>query len=198
MDYTDLTRVKAAMKTSGSVDDTLLSSLITAVSRAVDRHCTGVARLEAHDYFKAEDVSNQVVKGLVAPDGKINAWPRKPVVNTVSALAYRSSPLDSWTAIDDDVIEIDGERIVIWMEISGRDPLFIRASYNGGFATAVANLPADLVESCTGLVIRWYNEDLSGLNDIVGVSELGELAYAKAIPSRIQKTLAPFVRVVPW
>jgi hypothetical protein len=65
-------------------------------------------------------------------------------------------------------------------------------------AEDVEDLPADLIELATLLAARFYKEAETGLNDAIGVAELGTLIYTKAWPIRFVAMLEPFIRRVGW
>lgn len=197
MDYTDLARVKAPMGALEETDDTLIGDLITAASRFVDRFCAGSFQ-GSDDYFLAEDVVDETHTCLVDESGRMVLWPHKPLINSVSSISYRTSPLSTWSEIDDDYISLDGAQVVVWYSFTDRTPVQVKISYNGGLGETLAELPDDLVKAVTGLAIRWYNEEKSGLNDVIGVSELGNVFYSKSIPQRIQQMMNQYRRIVPW
>lgn len=199
MDYTTAARVKAHLRISGNGDDALLSVLATAASRAVDRKCAGSQAQDVEDYFALETVTDEEIRALAGGDGVLKCWPRKPVIASVSALAYRGSPLESWTTIETDRIQIEGEMVAAWPAatlLAG--PRRVKLTYIGGYAASVDDLPADLVEAVTVLTARYYREAESGITDIIGIVEIGKLKYTKAIPERVVDMLAPYIRRIPW
>jgi len=200
MDYTTLERVKAALGATETTDDTLLERLVTAASREIDRRCTGVVRMDAVNYFELEDVADEMLRGFVDREGRIVCYPRKAQVNSVSSLAYRTSPMEAWVEVDSEAVVVEEAEVVSYVSAGGLrgKPLQILVSYNGGMAADEDGLPADLVEAATVLTARFYREARTGLTDSVGVAELGVLVYTKAIPVRVQDTLRRYERVVPW
>jgi hypothetical protein len=202
MDYTTLEQVKAILGAEKVTHDELLAGFITAASREFDRRCTGVARPEAHDYFTLADVSDQVLRAQVDVQGCLLCWPRKPVVNSVSALAYRLNPLGSWIEVDPTkFVSFDGILVTAWVNLisqRGNRNLQAKISFNGGFADEPGDLPADLVEAVTVLAVRFYREGETGLTDSIGVAELGTLTYTKALPVRVKETIRQYQRTAPW
>lgn len=197
MDYTDLSRVRAAlgMEEESNADDSLLAICITAASRAIDRRCTGV--IDSDNYFELAEVAGEEIRGVVDRQGRIVCWPHKPWVQSVSALEVRRWPIQSWSALNVDTLEIDGGLIVAWGGFD-RGPARLRLSYTGGLASAIDDLPADLVEAGTVLAVRFYKEARSSLADISGMAELGTLQYTKAIPVRVVEMLRPYKRMAGW
>lgn len=197
MDYTTVTNVKNALHIATTGDATLLATLVTAASRAIDRYCTGAITADAENYFMQATVTDETLRGRAAVDGVLHVFPHKPNVSAVSALAYRFSPLEDWLEIATDYIAVEGNHVMAWSVGSPGQP-FIRISYTGGYSTLVTGLPADLVEAATLMAGRYYREEESGITDVIGVAELGQLIYTKAMPVRVKVMLAPFVRVVGW
>jgi len=195
MDYTDLARVKRALGNTETGDDTLLGELITRASRAIDRKCCNA---RADDYFAMAAVAGETLRNAqVDARGNLLCWPHKPVVTSIAALSYRSSPLSSWSDVNLDVVEVEGCRVTAWLKLP-RQKLTVLVSYTGGLGATVDDLPADLVEAATVLTVRFYREVKSGLTDTIGVAELGTLQYTKAWPSRVLDMLRPYMRVEPW
>jgi len=202
VDYTTLTRVKSEMKVASAVtvEDALLSTLITAASRAIDRWCTGVPDNEAVDYLKSETKTDEILPGQMSNHGVVLVYPHKPVVAAVSAFAYRQKPVDEWVTVDAARTWANGPLVEAYpspaLFLSSRCQ--VRITYTGGLASDVAALPADLVEAATLLSIRYYKESESGLNDAVGIAELATMIYTKAWPVRVLEQLQPFRRTVGW
>lgn len=118
-------------------------------------------------------------------------WPPKPVIESVSYLAYRFSPHESWRELDPakaDTFKMS----VSWNGVDGRGKVQVKLSCIGGFLT----LPDDLVNAATLLSVRLYKEVKSGLSDSIGVAELGMLQYTKAFPERMVAMLKPYKRIV--
>lgn len=187
-DYTTLAAVKRALGSSENADDTLLAELITQASRTIDRYCAG--HVEASNYFVRETLSNVLLHGVIS-NGSLLCWPRKPIVESVSELAYRLNPRNNWNNLDPAQAMIAGYT-VRWAGIDGQGYAQVKISFIGGFNS----LPDDLVNAATLLVVRFYKEVKSGLTDSIGVAELGTLQYTKALPERLRVQLRPYHRIV--
>lgn len=199
MDYTSTALVKLAITATENADDTLFGSLVTAASRTIDRKMTGAPGNDASDYFEIEDVADEEIVGLVDVDGTLKCWPRKASVNSVSAMAYRTSPLMDWQSVTvADYVEIEKGAVRAYLALNRGTQYRVKISYNGGLSGDLDGLPADLVEAATVLVARFYHEAKSQLADSIGIAELGTLMYTKAWPVRVVAMLEPFKRVVPW
>ena len=197
MDYTDLASVKNAMDSTKSTDDAELSVIITAVSRALDRKCTGAT--DSDNYFMIEAVTDELIRGQVANGGSVLCHPHKPKVTSIEAISYRFYPQNDWVSIDPTYAVADHRGIKIFSSFSLRSEIFLKVSYTGGlFNSTGPVIPADFKEAATVLAVRYYKEVKSGLGDTIGVAELGQLVYTKAWPQRVLDLIAPYRRVVPW
>ena len=188
-DYTSLSNVKLALGSNQTADDQLLSALITQASRAIDRYCAGVAASD--NYFARASLTDVFLFGLVSSDGRLLCCPMKPVVESVSALAYRAAPHDAWHELDAADVEINGYLVSAYGILSSVKRVQVKMSFIGGFDP----LPDDLVNTATLLSVRFYREVKSGLGDSIGVAELGTLTYTKAFPVRVIEMLKPYKRV---
>lgn len=188
-DYASLSAIKAALGSSETTDDSLLAALITQASRAIDRHCAGFT--DSDDYFVRATVTDEVLPALVSADGVLFCWPRKPKVESVSALAYRFDPREAWRSVNAAYAVLDG--YTVSADVSDRrGKAQVKISYVGGFNP----MPNDLINAAVLLAVRFYKEIKSGLNDSIGVAELGMLQYTKALPARVIEMLRPYKRMV--
>jgi len=188
-DYASLSAIKAALGSSETTDDSLLAALITQASRAIDRHCAGFT--DSDDYFVRATVTDEVLPALVSADGVLFCWPRKPKVESVSALAYRFDPREAWQSLNAAYVIVDGYTVSVGVS-ERRGKAQVKISYIGGFNP----LPDDLVNAAVLLAVRLYKEIKSGLTDSIGVAELGTLQYTKALPARVIEMLRPYKRMV--
>ncbi len=188
-DYATLSAVKAALGSSETTDDSLLAALITQASRAIDRHCAGF--VDSDNYFVRITVTDEVLPALVSADGVLFCWPRKPKVESVSALAYRFDPREAWQSVAAAYAVVDGYTVSAGVS-ERRGKAQVKISYTGGFNP----LPDDLVNAAVLLSVRFYKEIKSGLTDSIGVAELGTLQYTKALPARVVEMLRPYKRMV--
>jgi hypothetical protein len=194
MDYTTTALVKTAMGTSASTDDTQIAKLVTAASRAIDRHLAGAIRSD--DYLKSETVSSELGRGIVDSNGVIHYWAHKPVITAVTLFSYAYDPVQALVSVDTTRIRTEGSQVMAYAYASRGRP-FVTISYTGGLATTQAGLPEDVIEAATILGVRYYKEAKSGLSDSIGVAELGMLIYTKTWPIRVLDMLAPYARRIP-
>lgn len=199
MDYTSVARVKAHLRVAVTTDDALLAVLVTAASRAIDRRCTQAAAADVADYFALETAITETLVAYPDQFGVLHVWPHKPVVASVTALAYRDTPMATWSSIATDRIQVLDAAVAAWPTATLLAmPYTAQITYSGGYATTVEGLPADLVEAATVLAARYYREAETGLTDALGIVEIGQLVYTKAIPERVADMLEPFKRRIPW
>lgn len=197
MDYTDLATFKEALGSEKDTHDDELGRIITVASRSLDRRCAG-GTFGSDNYFLSEDVVDEQISGQINNYGRVICYPHKPIIDEVSAFAYRHSPLESWKDQDQDYLTVWRNQVTAWTSDPNRERVFVKISYTGGLALELADLPADLIEATTLLAVRYYKEIRSGLGDSIGVAELGTLIYTKAWPTRVLEMIQPYVRVIPW
>jgi hypothetical protein len=188
-DYTTLAVVKRTLGSAESADDVLLAELITQASRAIDRFCAGV---NSDNYFARETLLDVITKGRIASDGVLFCWPPKPIIESISALAYRYSARENWIVLDVSGVEINGYSVSV-DGVNSSGNVQVRISFTGGFNP----LPDDLINAVTLLTVRFYKEVKTGLSDSIGVAELGMLQYTKALPERLVAMIRPYKRIVP-
>ena len=200
MDYTTLARLKTEVNITEAGDDVRLPIVITGASRAIDRKLTGENSTESTDYLLYETVTDQLLNGRLDNIGNVVCYAHKPAVTSVAAMSYKFKPSESWIPIDAGVIVPDGIRIEAWTEKPDYSPckVFVKITYNGGFAVDTVDLPGDIIEAATVLAVRFWREAQSGLADVIGVAEIGQLIYTKAWPVLVLDMLQPFMRRMPW
>ena len=204
MDYTDLARVKQEIhiKASGStVDDALLSTLITAASRAWDRKATNA--LEAVDYFASGSMVGEKLEGQVDYLGNtIRCYPHKPYIIGIQAFSYQENITKPLYTVDAARVDTNGIAVTAYplnlpMPFPGKCKVTI--SYTGGLGASISDLPADMVEAVSILAARFYREAETGLSDQMGVAELTTMVYTKAWPIRCEKLMnETYKRRVGW
>lgn len=198
MQYSTIQYVKSALHIQSTTDDALLDRFVEAASRSLDNLCA--RSVNASGYFELQDVVDEQLVGKVDAQGHLIFWPHKVKVQSVSALAYRSSPSQEWTDFDPTKVVITRSHTCEAWTLLPRPSrgYFVKVSYTGGFSASPASLPADFVEIATLLAGRLYRESESGMNDAIGISELSTLSYTKALPQRVKEMIKPYIRQVPW
>ena len=199
MDYTTVDYVKGAMHISEDADDAVIQRFVTAASRTLDLLCGRSNK--AANYFMLEDVVDEQLTGRVNALGHLCVWPHKAIVNSVKSLSYSARPQDTPQAADPGSIAVTRMITVeAWQTLFYRPSAgyFVKISYNGGYSASADSLPADFVEMATLLAGRFYREAESGMNDSIGIAELGVLTYTKALPQRVKEMIRNYTRTVPW
>lgn len=208
MDYCTLADVLGATGTGTNplprptpapYDDSVQAQAITHASRAIDRLVTQSDAPTALDYFLQAALTDELHDGVVTKHHNILVFAHKPSVTAVAAFAYRQSPRDPWTAVESTALTVSGYKITAWIGTPmPREPVMIKATYTGGLATTSTGLPADLQRAAIVLAARYYKEMRSGLGDVIGMPQTGELIYTKAVPTEVLQLLAPYTRPIPW
>lgn len=200
MDYTTVDRVKSYMDSKEQVIgiDLLLAFFVTVASRQIDKLCT--SQNNAIDYFKKEDVVDELLINAYVSNGILIVYPHKSIVNSVVELSYRIDMRSGWTIADLSIAYADHDSIRFYGNVPFAEPVFVKVSYNGGLATTTAGLPQDLQDLAALEAVRLYKEARSGLGDSIGVAELGTLQYTKAFPTRLLQSLNTFgyARIARW
>lgn len=197
MDYTTLALVKDEIHGQTTGRDTLITRLVTAVSRQIDRHCAQRQTADTDDYFALATVSNELLRSQVWQYTRIICFPHKPTIATVTALSWRASPVDAWSSVDLSSVDIENPRVIAYAAIP-EDNIRVRISYSGGLSATQGGLPADIIQAATVWAARAFKEAATGLTDQIGIDELGILSYVKAMPTIVEKSLQPYMRIVPW
>lgn len=204
MDYTSLAYLKKELRIESTnvADDSYLTTLIGQASRVVDLLATnGVPNVT--DYFTLATVVDEPFgrSAVVDVNGNLSLWPHKAVVNSVAGINYRWSPLGNWQPFESNRIltSPDSGKVEVWTSWGTRPGrLFGQISYSGGYGPAVTDLPPMVVRLTTLLAGRFYREGEGGLNDVMGVAELGTLVYTKALPQEFKYLIGLIARPVPW
>lgn len=192
-------------QTTPTRDDTLIAAMISNVSKAIDSYC-GWAR-----GFYSESLVNQI---FTTPDhvridnrGNINIYSQKPVVQSVSSLAYKVNFTDNWTPIPSQYIMIypidpveypsqNSMTIGVTVQFLDWTPyrnqsVWIQASYVGGYAFT----PPVINEACRELVWYFYKLREGIPMGTVNFPAMGMTVRPMDIPRHIAWQLDPWRRV---
>ena len=188
--YATLAQVKAAMRISDSVDDTLIETAIESASRQIDGHCerrfytTATTRIYTpNDSFVCEIddlVSITSLKTSSDVDGSFDT--------TWAADDYQLEPLNA----------IAGGMDVSYTQIRATgDYLF---PLSGGEATVQvvgtfgwATVPTDIEQACIILSQRQYKRYDSPLG-VAGIGDIGIIRVSRIDPD-VASILAPYRRL---
>jgi|SRR6185436_4479801 len=201
LNYTDAATIRGAMGGQETVQDTLLDKFAGIASRSVDHICAQTSDPDCQNYFKLEDVANEILtNGSVDNNGHIVCYPHKSFIQSVSAFGWSTVPGTPQVTADPATIVVKSRSVEVWTDATAwrGKPFLITISYRGGMATELAGLDPLLVDAATVLAIRKYKEERSGMSDVVGVVELGTIQYSTGIPASVVRDLQPFQRVTPW
>jgi len=198
-DYASISEIKAAINKTSADDDTVLTALATAASRAVDNFCN-----RPDGFVALETATARVYAG----EGK--SWQTIDECTSVTEVAVKDSTTDDdytdWTTAD-------------WIAFSGdpEHPEFNRLPYtalmvgydgdyahflNGrrgkhsvptmqitakwGYATDV---PTPIKQATIITASRWYKRGEGGWSDVLASGELGMLLYQKMLDPDVKLLL---------
>ncbi|MBK8772595.1 MAG: hypothetical protein IPM06_19520 [Rhizobiales bacterium] len=185
-DYCTTADLKLAgrLDIAGTEYDTALASIITAMSRWIDRFCklpeNGFApAADATRYYGDDDVRSSVLR-LDAPLASLTSVSNGLGV-ALTAAQYRLWPRNAEYANQIHLLSgavwsfaIDGE-----IAVAGR----------WGMATAV---PPTIKEACVMLSAWTFKRYQAGLADATANVDLGQLVYSEGIPKQVQFLLQGF------
>jgi hypothetical protein len=189
--YTTLSEVKAILRITDNVDDSLLETCIESASRQIDTHCERVfsfataTRIYApmDSYLTEIDdlISLTALKTSTAADGVFDAtWTATDYqlepLNGRSGGAY--SPYTTIRAVGDYIYTLQGGEATV--QVQG---VF-------GYATAV---PTDVKQACNLLAIRQFKRYDSPLG-VAGFGDIGVVRVSRVDPD-IESLLAPYRKV---
>lgn len=186
--YTTLSAVKAILRITDSVDDTLLETCIEAASRQIDTHCERVftSGTATRIYTPNDSYTVQIddlitltsIKTSSDADGSFDTtWTSTDYqlepLNQIAGGAY--SPYTSIRAVGDYLFPVAGQEATV--QVIG----------NFGYGTAV---PTDVKQACNLLSIRQFKRYDSPLG-VAGFGEIGVVRVSRVDPD-IESLLAPY------
>jgi hypothetical protein len=189
--YTTLSAVKAILRITDSVDDSLLETCVEAASRQIDTHCervfttgTAVRRFTPNDSYLTEIDDLVTLTYLkTTSDGKgtfDTTWGtldyQLEPLNGIAGGQY--SPTTHIRAVGDYLFTTLGAEATV--EVSG---VF-------GYGTAI---PSDVKQACNLLAIRQYKRYDSPLG-VAGFGDIGVVRVSRVDPD-IESLLAPYRKI---
>lgn len=213
-DYTTLANLKIYNDTNSNTNDTLLLSMISAVSAEIDMICNYPLGLGQ------QTLTNQVLRATIDSDGIITCYPPFPVISNITACAWKPGTSLTYQAIDPTQLEVEEARhgcIVRWLGTTagggvggGGGGLYnyrqsarrfqMQLSYTGGYPvstvltqTAVAAVPSDLEMACRRLT-EWEYKLRSADMGKTAAPEFGVLVIPQAWPRDVLDKLAHWKR----
>jgi hypothetical protein len=198
-DYTSAANVFAYGNSAGTATDpvneaTVMGSLITGMSRAIDQYC--------NQAFSAATYTQEQQRALIDADGVLTCWPAVPTMAAPSAADWRQAKNSSWTSLD--VASLDVEQNTFGCVVRVLDKTYLsyrgqrlqmRLTYTGGYANLAA-LPADF-EWAMRALCWWAYQKRSAPQDKTAIPDLGVLIIPGNWPPHIKGMFKSYVRQVP-
>jgi len=197
-DYTLPASVFAFGSSAGtSVDPvneaTVMASLITGMSRAIDTYC--------NQAFSTATYTLQSLRTLVDQEGVLACYPPVPSIGSITAADYGGSG-GVFTALTTAALDIEDNSFGCVVRTLGSGygaqrgrRLTMRLSYTGGWANLAA-VPADFEWSMRALC-WWAYQKRSAPGDTTAIPELGVLIVPGTWPPYIRDMFKSYVRWVP-
>ena len=189
-DYATLAEVKTYIGTDKATGDTLLSDLITQASRDIDIHCqrTFTARAETRSFDALADVYGRdllldddllSVTALTNGNGSVLAASEYVLLpanqSPKYAIRLKASASEFWT------YDADPEEAI---------------SVVGSWGYQNSTVAPDDIRRVAVRLTAWYFKQRDAPFEATGLPELGEVIIPTALPTDIQRALAPYVRTV--
>lgn len=188
--YTTLSEVKAILRLTDDVDDTLLETCIESASRQIDTHCervftsgTAVRFYAPRDSYVCEIDDLITLTDLTTSsdgDGFDTTWGGNEYqlepLNGLTGGSY--SPFTQLRAVDDLLFNVIGGEATV------------RVTGTFGYGTAV---PVDVKQACNLMAIRQFKRYDSPLG-VAGFGEIGVVRVSRVDPD-VESLLAPYRKV---
>ncbi len=198
MDLTSLANVKAYGNTLTTGDDTVINTIIPAMSAAVENNF-------CNQTFGVSSV-NQVGTGssyraVIDEDGILTFYPPYNPINAVTALQYRQRGSLTWQNLVPANLDIQNQDCGPVLRLYGANFSYLRANqakiqvqatFTAGFANLAA-LPADL-EYAVRRLVWWAYKKRSASEDKTAIPEMGMLIIPSAWPADVVALLSPYKR----
>ena len=151
---TNLTNVKAYLNISGSTLDTLLTPFISQAQKEIENYVGRDLSYGSKTIYRKLNDSTTL---LLIDD----------IVNSLTSLSYRNTPIDTWTAIDSSkyaLTQLNGNYFIYYD--FGSD-IEYKIVFNGGYST----YPSDLEQVAIEMVVIKLNESGAG-KDLLGKGQV--------------------------
>ena len=211
MAYTTAAAVRGQINKTSAADDAILTALISAAERTINRFCN------RPDGFEADAAASA---RIYAGSGKPYQFIDECVV--VSDVAVKNSATsDTYTAWGSgDYIECSGDPRspnfndlpynLLLVDATGDESIFTSGKFTtrGGFRPATdvhrgvptvqvtarwgfsADVPDDIAEACIMQVARWYKRLQGSMGDALASAELGQLLFTKKLDPDVELILS--------
>lgn len=196
-DYTTPALVFAFGNSAGTATDpvneaTVMASLVTGMSRAIDSYC-GQA-------FSQATYAAQVLRAQVDQEGVLTCYPAVPEISAISSADYGGG--GQYTTLQTSALDIEQNSFGCVVRTFGGvygaqrgRRVVIRLSYTGGWANLAA-APADFEWAMRSLC-WWAYQKRSAPSDKTAIPDLGVLIIPGSWPPHIKQMFKPYVRWVP-
>ena len=197
-DYTTSANVFAFGSSAGtSVDPvneaTVMASLITAMSRALDTYC--------NQAFSLTTYTQQILRALIDQEGLLTCYPPVPTMATPTAADWRLGSSSNWSALEVGNLDVEINTFgCVLRNVNTRFSFYrgarvqMRVSYSGGWANLAA-LPDDF-EWAMRALCWWAYQKRSAPNDTTAIPDLGVLIIPGSWPPYIREMFRNYVRQV--
>lgn len=192
MRYTTVALVVAYGGVESVADDALLTSLIEAYSRQIDRYC-GVE-------FGPATYANQERPGHVDRDGVLFCYAPAPTMTTPTAFEWRYGRFSQYMAVSPSSLDVEERRNGCVVRVLDGDygayrgqRIKVRMSYSGGWADQAA-VPADF-EMAARRLVWWAYKLREAPIGVTAMPSLGQLSIPPSgWPRDVRDALADYVR----
>ena len=188
--YTTLSEVKAILRLTDNVDDSLLETCIESASRQIDTHCERVFTTgTAVRYFAPRDSYVCEIDDLISLTSLVTSSDGDDYNTTWTATDYQLEPLNG----------ISGGAYTPYTQIRATDNFLfnviggeatVKVTGVWGYGTAI---PVDVKQACNLLAIRQFKRYDSPLG-VAGFGEIGVVRVSRVDPD-IESLLAPYRKV---
>lgn len=188
--YTTLSEVKAILRLTDNVDDTLLETCIESASRQIDTHCERVFTYgTATRYFAPRDSYVCEIDDLISLTSLVTSSDGDDYNTTWTATDYQLEPLNglnggSYTPYT----QIRATDNFLFNVIGGEATVKVTGVF--GYGTAV---PTDVKQACNLMAIRQFKRYDSPLG-VAGFGDIGVVRVSRVDPD-IESLLAPYRKV---
>jgi len=206
MAYGTVAELKLRIDKTSAVDDTVLTAIIAAAQRNIDRACNRL------DGFEATDSEARIFTGQGKPYLLIDETPDISLVEVKDSptdTAYTAWTTADWIACRGDPRSPDFNSLpydLLMVDPTGNESYFtsgfyetrihsqdvrwgtptVRVTANWGFSFVA---PADVKEACLMQAARWFKRFQSSMADVLASGELGELLYRQSLDPDVRRLL---------
>jgi hypothetical protein len=197
-DYTTAANVFAYGQPNGTpsaAESTLMASLVTSISRTLDRFCNQTLYQATY--------TQEINRAQVDVDGILLAWPAVPTISALTAADWKQANSTSWNsiALTSGYYELEsansGSQVRFlgnYLGLRGGRPQ-VRLSYTGGWANLAA-VPSDL-EWAMRTICWWEYKKREAPISTMGNPAMGVVIVPASWPDHIREKFRPFIRQLP-